>query len=488
MSSRQYNVEVNVTQNKTENVVGENAGGRIKKTKIYSVLFLFGIAGLLSKTYGADTPAVSSGPAAWQKPVWLTDLSLSVKESYDDNLLLVSGNGLTPVSSWVTTVSPKIGFNFAPLVGNQKTLQKLSLSYAPDFNVYLSAPSQNYDAHKIGDIIKGQAGDFSYSLDNAFLYNDGNHQAAIYGPAGGAGGNAFDQFRNNYAHGVPRERLAQTQERATIVFQYDWDKFFGRPTASLLDYNLRTDWHNTGAAPWVGYQNYVDRYDVNGGVDLGYKLTPMLAATLGYRYGGQYQQQLPAAITSDNHYSSSTYQRVLLGLEGNPWNWLNVKLAGGPDFRNYNPMTPVGDLHPVKYYGEAVLTATLTSSQAVTFYYKQWQWVSGSGKVPFFDSTYALAYHWSANRQLGLDLGGKVLEADHTVGNDYLGTKPSLRDDMEYEVSAGVTYAITTHLSASLAYTYDVAANALNNLPASLGPEYRNFEHQVASLGLQYKF
>ena len=59
---------------------------------------------------------------------------------------------------------------------------------------------------------------------------------------------------------------------------------------------------------------------------------------------------------------------------------------------------------------------------------------------------------------------------------------------MEYEVSAGVTYTFTKHLSANLAYTYDVGANAMNNLPASMGPVYRNFEHQVESLGVQYKF
>jgi opacity protein-like surface antigen len=124
----------------------------------------------------------------------------------------------------------------------------------------------------------------------------------------------------------------------------------------------------------------------------------------------------------------------------------------------------------------------------VTFNYKQWQWVSSTGKVPEYDSTYALSYHWSATKQLGLNLGGKVLEADFTEGNDYAGTAPSRRDDMEYEVSAGVTYAFNSHLSANLSYTYDLGDNALNNLPASLGPSYRDFEHQVVSLGLQYKF
>ena len=64
----------------------------------------------------------------------------------------------------------------------------------------------------------------------------------------------------------------------------------------------------------------------------------------------------------------------------------------------------------------------------MTFNYKQWQWVSSTGRTPYLDSAYALTYHWNATRQLGLDLGGKVLETDYTEGNDYLGsTQPSLR-------------------------------------------------------------
>jgi opacity protein-like surface antigen len=348
----------------------------------------------------------------------------------------------------------------------------------------------------VGDSLKGKAGAFSFSLENAFLYNDGNHQAPIYAlNQGAAAAGQYDKYRNNYAHALARERLAQIQDRLAVVLQYDWDKIFVRPVASLLDYDLMTDWHNSGLSPWKGYQNYVSRYDVNGGLDLGYRLTPKLAATLGYRYGSQYQQQFPTAIDTDNHYSSSDYQRVLLGLEGQPWHWLTVKLAGGPDFRSYNSMTPINDHNPVKYYGEAVLTATLTPSQSLTFNYKQWQWVSSTGKVPYLDSTYALTYHWNATRQLGLDLGGKVLEADYTVGNENAVTvssqNSSLRDDLEYEVSAGATYAFTPHFSANLAYTYDQGDSALHNLPAgnlANSAPWRSFERQLVSLGMQYKF
>jgi opacity protein-like surface antigen len=479
---------------------------KINKTKNTTKLALFAGASALaalapqshaqSATAAAgssttNTPAAAPASAEFTKPAWLTDLSLGTKESYDDNLLGVSGHGMDKKSSWITTISPKAGINFAPLLGDQKTLQTLSLVYSPDFNFFHDDPSQNYNAHKFGDTVKGQVDDFSFLVDNAFLYNDGNRQAPIYAlnQLGGAAANQYDQFRSSFAQAMARERLNQTQDRSSIVLRYDWDKFFVRPTASLLDYNLMTDWHNTGAAPWKGYQNYVDRYDVNGGVDFGYKLTPKLAATLGYRYGETYQQQFPSAITSDRHYSTSDYSRVLLGLEGKPLSWLDVKMAGGPDFRNFNADAPVADRNPVKYYGEAVLTATITPSQTVAFSYKQWQWVSSTGKIPEFDSSYTLNYHWNATKQLGFDLGGKVLESDYTEGNDYLGsTQPSRRDDSEYEVSAGATYAFNSHLSANLAYTYDRGDNNLPNLPTKLAPSYRDFENQVVSVGLQLKF
>jgi hypothetical protein len=253
-------------------------------------------AGALSKTTEANTSE------SWQKPAWVTDLSLGAKESYDDNVLGVSGDGLKPEASWITTISPKVGFNFAPLLGNQKTLQTLSLSYTPDFNFYHDDPSQSYNAHKLGD--------------------------------------------------------------------------------SINAHNLIT------------------------------------------------------------------------------------------------------------YYGEARLTATLTTRQTVTFNYKQWQWVSSTGKVPYFDSTYGLTYHRSTTKPLGVDLGGKILESDYTSGNAITpsGQNSSLRDDLEYSVSIGATYAFTPHFSASLAYTYDIGANGLDNLPASLAPAYREFDHQLVSLGMQYKF
>ena len=438
---------------------------------------------LASVALAAESPATAVS-AGWQKPAWLTDLSVGAKESYDDNVLLVADKnpGMSAQSSWVTTVSPKVGFNFAPLLGTQKTLQTLSLVYAPDFAIYHDASLESYNAHKIANAIKGKTGDFSFSLDNAFLFNDGDSQGPTYAlDQSSVALDQADKNRSAYATAAARERREQIQDRATVTLQYDVDKFFVRPTASLLFYDLMTDWHNTSKAPYKGYQNYADRADVNGGADLGYKVTKDLAVTVGYRYGHQYQQAYTANVDSATYQSSSDYQRILVGVEGKPLKWLTVKLAGGPDFRDYNSVAPVNDKHGVTYYGEGVLTATLTPSQTLSFTFKQWRWVSSTGKIPYFDSTYALAYHWNATKQLGLDLGAKFLDSDYTCGN----VSSSQRNDAVYVLSAGASYAFTPHFSASLGYTCNLGRNLQDNATYAA---YREFDQNVVSLSAQYKF
>jgi opacity protein-like surface antigen len=437
----------------------------------------------------ATNSAVIPAPLSmWQKPAWLTDFSLGLRESYDDNILLVSGNGLQPHGSWIAGISPKIGFNFAPLLDVDSPYKALTFVYAPDINIYHDAPEESYDAQRFMDSIKLAEDNFSLGITNSFLYNNGSRTAPTYAESEAPGGNTLDRFRNFFAFAAPRERRDQIQDRSTVMMQYDSGKTFIRPVASLLYYDLRTVFHNTGAAPYIGYQNWPDRYDANGGADWGYRLTPSLAVTIGYRYGHQYQQQFPSSITSDFHYSSNDYQRALFGLEGSPWSWLTFKAQAGPDFRNYNSNAGVDNYHPIFVYAEGSATATLTANQSLSFYTKEWEWVSSAGFVPYYDSTYALTYHWNATRRLGLDLGGKILNADFHSGHDLAGLEPSVRNDIEYAISVGVNYAFTPHLSASLAYNYTLGRNLLKNLSPTLGPAYRDFDDDLATLGVQYKF
>jgi hypothetical protein len=436
-----------------------------------------------NSTTGAVLASTSSGPDAVPdrgllplKPAWLTDLSLGVRQSYDDNIFLSGADAkylpasytlppgsvaaLKDRSSWVTTVSPKIAVNLAPVLAGQ-TLEALNFSYAPDFAHYYDAPSENNNAHRFGSVIKGRADAFSLALENNLTYVDGDSVAPTY-PGG---------LLSAIGIAPPRERREQIQGRSTVTLRCDGDCWFIRPTASLLYYDMMTDLINV-----TGYQNYSDRYDVNGGADFGYKITPQMAATLGYRYGYQYQEQF-----SFTPYSSpSHYQRLLAGFEGTPWKWLEVRLLAGPDFRDYpgdttTHITPVDDRSPVKYYGEGAIIAKLTPKDTLTFKCKQFQWVSSLGKVPYYDSLFDLVYRRAVTPRLSVDLGGRAWSADYNSGN----LPTCTRDDWQYTVLAGATYTISTHLSANFAYSLDLGRNGQDGIA---NPQTREYNRNLFSL------
>ena len=418
-----------------------------------------------------------------EKPAWLTDASLGVKESYDDNVFM---SGVDPKyfpasyaapagsvvalknrDSWVTTVSPKLGVNFAPFAEAPTNLPLLSLAYAPDFAVYHDQTSQSYNAQRVLTAVKAETDPVTFNLDDQFAYVDGNNMGPFY-PGG---------LLSAFATAADRERCEQIQDRANVNIQFDGEKWFVRPVASLTYYDLMTEQINV-----VGYQNYVDRYDVNGGPDFGWKIAPQIALTLGYRYGHQYQQQF-----SFSPYSSSCdYQRVLAGIEGRPWQWLSIKMQSGPDFRNYqgdslNHITPLNDLTPVTYYGEALVTATFAPENTLTFKYKLWQWESSTGKIPLYDGAFELAYHRPLTTKLGLDLGGKLLSWDYNEGN----LAACKRHDLLSVVSGGVSYSLNSHISISLTGMLNWGRNAEDDVVL---PQTREFNQQLVSLGTQWKF
>lgn len=457
------------------------------QTSLSGLVLALAVAVFPAAALAADP--VQTASTDW-KPKWISDLSVTAKESYDDNVLLVSGLGMQPKPSWMSAFSLRLGLNFVPLLGDQKTIQTFSLVYQPERFSYDEASAENYTAHRIGTVLKGKSGNVSFSFDNAFLYNDGNKVAPTYAlnQLAGAAANQNDKFRNNFAHSIARERRNQIQDRYTAQLQINSGSVFVRPVSSLTFYDLNTDFHNTGAAPFKGYQNYSDRYDLNGGVDLGYKASPDMALTLGYRYGYQYQQQFPLAINADRHYSSGRYQRLLVGLEGKLTKTLTMKLAAGPDFRDYGAGTPINNPHTDRFYGEAAFTQTIAPDQTLAFNYKQWIFVASTGLVPYEDISCTFVYHLNVTKELGFDLGLKRLEANYTMGNDVAGSAPSLRDDVDWGGSVGVSYAITPHLVVSATYNSDSGKNEVDGLPANLAPGYRVFVHQVVTFGAQYKF
>ena len=418
---------------------------------------------------GSKNP-VSVEPAAWLKPCWLTDLSLGARESYDSNVFLSGVEqdlvppGTTTLkdrSSWVTTISPKIGFDFAPLLEKGSPVQVLSLGYAPDFVIFHDVSSETYFAHRFTNAIKGKQDDFSFSAENVFTYVDGNDDSVLYPGA----------LANSLVNGTIRERRKQIQDRAKVSFRYDIGSVFVRPTASLLYYDLMTKLKNL-----PGYQNFIDRYDVNGGVDFGYSVTKDLALTLGYRYGHQGQETFPWDVTKTS--GRNDYHRALFGIEGKLCKWLKVDAQVGPDFRTYYATTPsFTDKTPTDLYAEATVTVEPTANDALVFKYKRWEWVSSSGKNPYLDNFYDLSYRHQLTQSLQLALGARAVQANHNPA--------AARNDWEYTLSAGLNYAVTANLGLEVAYMFDRGDNQEDGV---LLPATREFERNIFSVGANWKF
>ena len=424
------------------------------------------------------TPATASAPvvATSSKPIWLTDLSLGLKEGYDDNLLAVSGDGpLAKDGSWITTVTPKIGVDLSKVLGLGDAVRTLSFVYAPDFAFYHEQPKETNTAHRLTTAFNGKSGDISYTLDNAFIFVDGSDEAPVY--------TGLDLNRSAYATAMPRERRRQTQDRAKVTVRYDANSWFVRPCASIIDYDLMTRL----SAATAGYQNYADRYDFSAGADAGWKVNKQVALTLGYRAGYQYQQQFPIGIDATHLSSPSHFQRVLLGIEGKPLKWLSVSIQGGPDFRSYianssSHTTPIGNPDLVKFYGEGSITAELSTNDTLSFKFKEWEWVSSTGKVPYYEGSQELAYRRKLTPKLTLDLSAKYGFSDYNVGN---AVPASRRFDKIYSGTLAVGYVVNMHLSCSIGYALDLGRNAEDNIP---NPQYREFDHHVISVSAVYKF
>ena len=439
----------------------------------------------------AETNAPSLLPP---KPKWLTESSLTVRESYDNNVFLsgyVPGGAFTlPPGgvaalkyqySWITTISPKIGFDLAPLLGNNGVLQSLTLGYAPDFVTYHDAHSESYDAHRLATGIKLKCDDWTFKADNLFTYIHGDKVAPSY-----PGSSLYSSFVNDQA---VRERREQTQDRANVALQYDQPAWFIRGVGTLLNYNLLTRQYST--TTYSGYMNYPDRSDANVGGDFGYKLATNLAITAGYRIGRQRQDPLPVSIDLYQQSSSSDYQRFLLGVEGKPCDWLTAKVQAGPDFRNYSANAPVRHDSPVTFYGESALEARVTPNDILSFASKQWRWVSSTGKVPYDSSSFALNYLRKVTDAFSMNLGLRAMRSDYHCGLSYSAGKSTpataptnWRDDWDYIGSLGATYVFTPHFSMDLSYSAAFGRNA----DGMVNPNTRNFNDQIVSLGATLKF
>ncbi len=419
-------------------------------------------------------PAITKADSEDWKPDWLTELSLTFRESYDSNVYDSNVPPLGNQDSMISTISPKIDINFVPMIGDKDAgLEKLTLCYNPVISYYHAETGENNTAHNIGNLIKGKAGDFSYDLSNLFTVVDGNTTALAYP-------NGF----NFYSATVTRNRRSQIDEVGKLSLRYDLNKeWFVRTVAQTFyqDYGTRL----MSMVP--GYLNYIDRFDVNVGPDVGYHFTKDFAVTLGYRAGHQGQSIFGnnQGPTGSGGSDNNNYQRVLVGLEGKPWPWLKLEISAGPDFRHYGNDIPTDsavneDRNFNRIFCDSKMTFLLTRDDTLSFMVKQWQWISSVSVATYQDETYRMGY----KRQWTKDFSSEIFIQHAEADFDSYG--PPGRDDSMDTVGTTLVYQLNKHVTMDLGYSVDRGGSAY--MPGATQPVGRDFTCHLVTFGTAYKF
>jgi hypothetical protein len=387
---------------------------------------------------------------------WSPSASFALKESYDDNVFLQGVGPNANRGSFVTTAIPSIGIGYkaSPAFG-------ATISYTPEINYFTSDTGEDSVSHRAGVKLGGTVESTVWEVAENFTAIEGSDLGPTYLQPGGApagGGPAV------------RDRRDALIERGLARVKQSFGDWFVRPVVEGYLHDFETQ-HKTTA----GYQNFVNRTDLNGGVDAGWTGIKDTALFAGYRYGVQTEDQLFPNINAT--YYNNHYNRFLVGVEGNPWDWIKLTASLGPEIRQYDGIVAAGfDRNQVYCYIDTTATITVTKKDTVTLLAKSFEQPGFSGRSAYLDTTLDLAWRHKLTDKLTVGAGV------HGYNTDIINPS-AVRNDWILTSSGVVSYAFTKQLSTELSYLYDSAMNE----EAAYYPG-REYSRQCVSLGVKYSF
>ncbi|MGD0350145.1 MAG: hypothetical protein ABSB84_07510 [Verrucomicrobiota bacterium] len=409
---------------------------------------------------------------------WNTDFT--AKETYDDNVYIqdikpnpanvaaAEAAGLHPVqagkSSFVTTLLPRFTLNYKP-----EAEFNVTAAYAPEIALYTSAEDEDYIAHRGTLNFNGQIEDATWELLNSGTFVEGS-----------AVGPTFARNQDVPAiGGIPlRDRREQFFFRNGFRLTLPFDKWFIRPVVASYYHDFMTH-QRTSVTTNFSYENYIDRQDVNGGVDVGYDVGKKTFLVLGYRYGQQDQGELLGVRSPYN----SKYHRILAGVEGSPVKWLKLNVQLGPEFRRFDPGTAAGfNRSEVLCYADASATVLPTKADTVSLRWTRFEQPAFSSQSVYEDIKYDLAWRHKFCDQFTAGAGFTVYVGDWQT--------PVNRNDWIYTPSVMASYTLNKHLSAELNYSCDLVQSKTTAVPgtATEWADGREFTRNLVSLAVKYVF
>ena len=423
-------------------------------------------------TLALATIGLVTAPAqAWQLATNLTvKADLTLKETFDSNVYLqdYEPSPLVPHAvrpfqqSLVTAVTPRLALDWKPI-----PQFGLSTSYAPEVVTFHDEPSESHVAHRAALNLNGKVGTVEWQQFNSFTWIDGSTEGLTFGIVDPVSGRAVGAPAIG---GVPiRDRREALIFRNGFGAYHPRGRFFFRPRFSTYIHDFRTELRDPRLFPF--YQNYVDRDDLNVGIDFGCRIAEGLHAVVGYWFGYQMEPPLPGySVDYSNH-----YHRGISGLEGTVTRWLKLKLNLGPAYHDFDHATPPNfDGHQVLLYVDSSAVISASSRDSLTLTVKQFMQPAFGTPSAYEDITYDAVWRHKFCDHASLNFGFRA------YGGDWL--DPVKRTDWIFTPSIGMDVSFNAHLGASATYSYDWVESYVPNTRG------REFTRHLGSLAVKYAF
>lgn len=399
--------------------------------------------------------AAFAGPAAAAAPTPPPSAALSVSLTgsvgYDDNVYAIDAGPLASIESGFAVATARLSTGFGPGV---------SLAYSPSVTAFFDQGMEDHVKHLLSGAWKQKAGVFAWDAASEFACIDGDDRGVDYGAGCGSA----------FSTAVPRERRDQWQNKSELSLRHDSALGFVRGVGRLQYWDMLTRRE--------GNANYVDRHDLQGGLDLGRVLTdggPEFY--LGYRHGHQFQDR-DANPASPRH-ASNDYARYLAGFDGKLGPALKLSAQAGWARHSYPGDAAIyaGSAHEEDLFADATLTWNLTSADELQLKTGQCRTISTTGTNSILLATHQLSWRHHFDARWSATLTGRVAQAEYA---------PAQRDDLDYTALASVTCELNSAWSCTLAASRDWGRDHHNDV-AGLDKTLREFDRAVVTLGLTWK-
>ncbi|MCC5841125.1 MAG: hypothetical protein JJT96_13490 [Opitutales bacterium] len=342
--------------------------------------------------------ALLLGAGPWALASQLT-LNLRSDLGYDSSLFRIDVGDLGKTDSLFLGIRPELRWTPA---------SSIRITYSAEAILYFDASEENHLRQMLGLNFRQENLTFSTTFTR------------VDGPSEGV---TFAEGRNAWATLHARTRRPQWQNRSNLQYVFDLGTVFIRPLASLVYEDLESR-IRPGVA---GYDNWIDRYDLAGGVDIGRDLENW-AFYAGWRYGRQGQGRQGGRLTD----RSNKYHRALIGLTGPLGPRADLRLEVGPAFHRYDDPASPGGRGGDTWYLDGNLRFRVTPQDILTLVGNIRSSVSSTGLVSSEVRTFSLSHNrkWDDTWSTQIGFSARALVYAGITRKDWLYTTSAsiLRD------------------------------------------------------------